>query len=210
MASLNFVDIIILVIFALSIVIGFGRGLVSEVISLVALVAAFAVAIYFTTPLADYFTNAASIKQVVSQSSDTMGASTAHPASYAALAISFILLFVATIVVGIIVKAILNLAISAGGVGVGNRILGGIFGFVRGFLINLVIIFIVQLSPLNDEHWWQQSKFVPQFQPAVQWLENVISPTLANLKTHLNPAAEKVTTPTDDETSSSSSGSKTR
>ncbi len=201
MESINFVDIIILLIFLISIIIGFGRGLISEVLSIIILIAAFAVAIYFTTPLANYFTNLEYVKHAVSQSS-----STPQPASYIAIAISFALLFIATIIVGAILKALLNLVVTGSVLGIGNRILGGIFGLVRGFLIIVFIIFLVQLSPLSNEQWWQQSKFVPQFQPAIAWLTNIVSPTLSNFKEKFAPAMEKVmTTPTSSPSASSPS-----
>jgi membrane protein required for colicin V production len=182
MANFNWVDYIIVAIFILSILAGFGRGLVKEVVSLITLIAAFVVAIMFANPLATAFTSSSSVQNAVSQASTAIGASAAQPVSYLALGLSFGLLFAGTIIAGAIISSILNLAFQTGILGIGNRILGGVFGFFRGYIINLVMIFLVQLSPLGSQSWWQQSQLVGAFQPQVAWLGDLVSPSLANLK----------------------------
>lgn len=182
MSNLNWVDYVFLIIFFFSIVSGMARGFVKEIASLITLIAAFVVAILFASPLASVFTNSASVQNAVSQASNAINLNTAQPVSYVAIAISFALLFAGTVIIGAILSSILNVAFQTGILGLGNRILGGVFGFVRGFIVNLVIIFVVQLTPIADESWWQQSQVVGQYQPAVQWLANIVSPGLASLK----------------------------
>lgn len=171
MGALNAVDISILAIIVISIIIGFGRGLVSEVLSLLTWIAAFAVSILFTGKLATYFT---------AMSASGSGAS--EPATYVVTGISFAVLFIGTLIVGSVVKMLLNLIFSGGLLGFGNRLLGGLFGMVRGYLFVLVVIFLVQLSPVAKESWWQASQYVPKFQPQIIWLADHVSPTLSNLK----------------------------
>ena len=192
MATMNFVDIIIIAIFLISIGIGLARGFVSEIISLATLIAAFIVAIMFSNTLASFFTGSSSGQGLVTQTSTVMGVSTAQPISYIAIAISFGLLFAGTILLGTLVKMLLNVAVQTGVLGIGNRLFGGVFGCVRGFLINLVLIFLVQLSPLSNESWWLQSQLVPAFQPAVVWLGNIVSPALSNLEAQLNSALQNL------------------
>jgi len=193
LGGLNIVDILILVIIFLSIMIGFARGLISEVLSLATLIAAFAIAITFTNSLATFFTSTATVQGVVSQTSNAIGTSTAQPISYATLGLSFALLFVATLIVGSIIKMLLNLVFQRGILGFGNRILGAGFGFVRGLLLCLVIIFLVQLSPLANESWWLQSRYVPYFQSEVVWLGSVVSPALENLKSTFGSVVQDAT-----------------
>lgn len=182
MSNLNWVDYVFLIIFFFSIVSGMARGFVKEIVSLITLIAAFVVAILFASPLASVFTSSASVQNAVSQASNAINVNTAQPVSYVAIAISFALLFAGTVIIGAILSSILNVAFQTGILGLGNRILGGVFGFVRGFIVNLVIIFVMQLTPIADESWWQQSQVVSQYQPAVQWLANIVSPGLASLK----------------------------
>lgn len=193
MSGLNIIDIIILIIFFSSMLIGFARGLISELVSLITLIAAFALAAMFASPLANAITGNASVQSMVSQSSNAIGMSTAQPVSYAALGISFGLIFAGVVIVGSIMKAILNIAFQTGILGLGNRIFGAAFGFCRGFIINLVIIFLVQLSPLVTQPVWQQSQLVREYQPAVQWLGNMVSPALANLKSKFSGTLQGVT-----------------
>ncbi len=192
MQDLNVVDLIILAIFFFSAVTGLIRGLVSEVISLGTLIAAFAIAILFAQPLANAFTSSAPVQSVVSQASGAIGVNTTKPISYVALGISFGVLFAGTVLVGAIVRLLLNTAFQTGMLGLGNRLLGGAFGIARGFVINLVIIFVAQLSPIASQPWWQQSKMVNSFQPAVVWLGGVVSPALSSLKTKFNQTIQQV------------------
>lgn len=182
MSQMNFVDIIILIVFFMSMTMGFVRGLISEVVSLVALIAAFVIAIMFSDSLAAYFTNTDSIRSVVAQTSSVIGTSTATPVSYVAVGVSFGLLFGATLLVGAIVKYIINIPFQFGMLGLGNRVFGGLFGLARGGIINLVLIFMVQISPLGTQPWWVNSQFVQAYQPAVGWLGGIVSPALANLR----------------------------
>jgi membrane protein required for colicin V production len=199
LASMNVVDITILIIFLLSILIGLGRGFVSELLSLIVIIAAFVVAIVFTNSLANYFTSAAVMHNVMSETATTAassGSATTQPASYMIYAVSFAILFAATVIVGGVIKILLNMLVSARVLGIGNRILGAIFGFIRGYLFVLVLIFLVQLSPASSSQKWQESKYVPFFQPQVVWLANIVSPTLNTLKSTF-----VVKTETEEETS---------
>jgi membrane protein required for colicin V production len=182
MGNYNVVDIFILIIFFSSALIGFSRGLVGEIVSLMTLIAAFIVAIMFANPLATAFTTSSSVQSAVSQTSSAIGVSTSTPVSYLALGLSFGLLFAGTVIVGAVLKSILNIAFNTGILGFGNRVLGAGFGLIRGYLINVVLIFLIQLSPLSNQNVWHQSTLVPEFQGSVTWLANIVSPALSNLK----------------------------
>lgn len=194
LGALNLVDILILAIFLISILIGFGRGLVSEVLSLATLIAAFVIAIMFSNTLATFFTSTAAAQSVVSSTTAATGVNTATPVSYVALGVSFGVLFGATVIVGSLIKMVLNLFFNTGILGFGNRILGALFGLIRGYLLNLVLIFLVQLSPVASQPWWQQSHYVPMFQPQVVQLGNLVSPALSNLKSTFGSAIQNANT----------------
>lgn len=182
MSQLNFVDILILIVFFISMIMGFARGLISEVISLATLIAAIFFAVMFSNQLATYFTSSQPVQEVVAQTSNVIGTSTAQPVSYMALGISFTLIFLVVLFIGSFIKYLLNIPFQFGLLGLGNRVFGGVFGLCRGFIINLVIIFLIQMSPLSTESWWVNSSFVRAYQPAVGWLGNAISPALSDLR----------------------------
>ena len=186
MLSFNWVDYVILAVFFLSILGGFYRGFVREFVSLVVIVIAFFVAAKFASPLAESFTRSMAVQHTVNQASSVIGANTAQPVSYAALGISFVVLFVGVVIIGAIINFLLNLIFSAGIVGFGNRLLGGIFGACRAFIIILVVMFLVQLSSFASEPAWRDSTLVQAFQPTLSWVSSRISPTLSKLKEKLN------------------------
>ena len=191
LANLNWVDYVLLTIFVLSILVGMKRGLIKELISIIALIAAFIIASMFAAHLASYFTSTSSVQNLVNQSTSFVGADTTQPISYFALGVSYAVLFFATIIVGAIISYILQLGVEVTALGFINRILGGGFGLIRGYLINLVIIFVVQLTSLGTEPWWAQSKLVVAYQPSVVWLGKTVSPVLSNIDQRVNILKEQ-------------------
>jgi membrane protein required for colicin V production len=192
MENLNIVDYILLAIFAFSILAGFGRGFVREMVSLLTVIAAFAVAIMFAHPLAASFTSSPGVQTAVTQATSAIGVDTAKPVSYVAIGISFGVLFAGTIIIGALIGFFLNIAFEYGMLGIGNRILGGIFGLARGFIFNVVIIFVIQLTPFVTATWWQQSQLVNAFQPAVAWVGKIVSPNLTNIRSRFEQTLENV------------------
>lgn len=192
MQNFNWVDYIFLAIFFFSMLAGFGRGFVREVVSITTLIAAFVVATMFSNALAVAFTSSPTVQSVVTQANSAIGVNTAQPVSYLALGISFGLLFAGTVIAGSIIGFFLNFAFQAGLLGMGNRLLGAAFGLARGFIFNLVIIFVVQLTPISSEAWWGQSSIVNQYQPAVVWLGTAVSPALADLKSKMGQTLQGV------------------
>jgi len=185
MAQFNWLDYIVLAVFFLSIFMGLIRGLVSEVVSIITLIAAFLIATMFADTLSIAIINYSAVQDFIAKTSTSFGGNTAEAISYIALGISFLLLFAGTILVGVIVKFFLNLAFTTGLLGIGNRLLGGMFGVARGFILNLVLLFLIQLTPLNNQDWWKQSYFVNIYQPAIQWLDARVTPAIAQLKDKL-------------------------
>jgi membrane protein required for colicin V production len=180
-SGFNFVDIAILAIFLISIIMGLGRGLLSEILSLLVLVAAFVVAILFTNSLTNYFTHTTTVQHMVNQA-NAAGTNASEPASLMLYAISFAILFLGTLIVGSIIKMLINLMLSIGVLGFGNRLLGGLFGIIRGYLFNLLLIFLIQLSPMSAQAWWKESTLVPYFLPQAAWLSSKVSPMLEDMK----------------------------
>ena len=194
MSNFNWVDYTILAIYLISILAGLGRGFIKEVVSLITWIAAFIIATMFSNALATWFTSTESVQNAVTQASNSMGVNAAQPVSYAAIGVSFALLFLGTLIIGAIIGFFLNLAVQVGVLGLGNRLLGGVFGLLRGFIITLVLIFLVQLTPATSQSWWQQSQLVAVYQPAVVWLGNFVSPSLANLKAKFGETIQNVGT----------------
>lgn len=173
--ALNWIDYGFITLFLLSIIAGFARGFVREIVSLIALVAAVYVAMTFSPQLAAHF------------------AGEGQTASNLMLVTCFLLLFVGVIVVGAFVGYLLNLMFQFSGLGFANRFLGGLFGFIRAAILSIVVVFVVQLTDSKDNQTWQESKFVVYFQPWADWLSKNFAPAIEGLKDKMNTSVQSVT-----------------
>ena|SRR3990167_5868603 len=182
MADMNWVDYLLLIIIGLSVLVGFKRGLVREMISLASIIVAFVVAGMFAETLAKTFMTYPSVQSLITRASDFLGIDTTQPVSYFALLMSYASLFVVTIIAGNIISQVLNLGFGAGVFGIGNHLLGGAFGLCRGAIIVLIVIYLMQLTPLGKQSWWMRSQIVIAYQPTVQLLASFVSPTLAKIE----------------------------
>lgn len=164
---MNWVDGIILVILGLSILIGLMRGLVAELLSLLIWVAAFVAAALFGPDVAALFANAISL-------------------SVARLSLGYAICFIGVLLIGALLRfAARRLIWSTGLTGI-DRLLGVVFGFVRGVLVVTLMVFLVGLTSMTRETWWQQSALLPQFQGTAAWLGQNIPSSVAD---HLHPEA---------------------
>lgn len=191
MAAYNWVDYIILAIFFISIMAGLMRGVVKEILALLTWVAALAVAVMFSSKIAAMFTGSSTAQSIYSSSS-TLSAGGQQPLSLITLSVVFVLLFVATFVIGSLITSIVSRAIESGGISFINRILGAAFGLLRGYLVVVLIIFVVGMTPFETQAWWTDAKLPPAFRPAVTWLANMVQPGLENLKSTVGQQIDSV------------------
>lgn len=190
-AHFNWVDYTIIAIFIISILSGLLRGGVKEIISLLTWIAAFFVGTLFSGPLAAYFSNSHTAQSALTSASSGSGMDVASSqASLFAVGASFCILFFGTILIGAVIGYIMNAAVESTGVSIVNRLAGGIFGLGRGYLINLVIIFLVQLTPMSEQSFWTESVLVRSYQPAVTWLGDRVQPGLESIKSRVGQSLE--------------------
>lgn len=164
---MNWLDGIILGILVLSVLIGLMRGLVAEVLSLVAWIAAFWVAAVFGPDVAGLFENSISLPM-------------------ARIALGYAICFFGVLLLGMLVRFAARRLIWSTGLSGIDRLLGVLFGFVRGVLVVTILVFLVGLTAVTREPWWQQSVLLPQFQGAAAWLGQNIP---AGVGDHLHPDA---------------------
>lgn len=190
MWELNWVDYIILLIFALSILSGFIKGFLREILSLAILIVALMVAILFSHSLAAYFISTEALQHMVEKASSSVGADAAQSMSYIALGISFGILFSITVIVGKIIGYFF-IAATDSGLGIFNRFLGGLFGIARGALVTLILVFLIQLTTFAQEDAWTQSRLIPYYQPAVQAIDAWIAPGAEQIKNKISEHLER-------------------
>ena len=133
-------DWILLGVLAASMLVGLWRGLVYEVLSLAGWVAAFFLAQWLAT-------------DVIVWLPFVQGA-----AASVQYAVGFVVVFVLSLFVSAFLSWLIKKVIESVGLRPVDRILGGVFGLVRGVVLLLALTVVLQLTGLSRNHWWQAAK----------------------------------------------------
>lgn len=153
--QLNWFDVVIVGIVALSVVISFFRGFLRESVSLVTWIAAILLGLKFAGPLGTEFSG--------------------HIANKTAQYLSaFLAIFILVFIVGTTINLIIKSLVSKVGMGVMDSILGLAFGFIRGLIAVAVILMIINNTPFQKEMWYKKSVLTAEFKPLVTWMESFI------------------------------------
>ena len=131
-------DWIFLVVLALSFLIGAWRGLVYEVLSLGTWIAAFYLAQWFAPVAAQWLP--------MSGATETI--------QYAA---GFVVVFILTMFAGSMLTWLISRLFRVAGLRPADRVLGAVFGALRGVVLVLVTAVLVGMTPMQHEAWWTQS-----------------------------------------------------
>lgn len=137
---LNWIDFTFIALIAVSAAMGFFRGLFKEVASCVILIVAYVAARFLTI---DYF-----------------GA--LFPKHYHAMGslLSYVVVFIVVLLLGYVLMRLLNALIEKSPLTFLNLFLGAIFGLLRGGVLVIAIIFLVNLTRFSQNPIWQQSYLV--------------------------------------------------
>lgn len=147
---MNWLDIAILSVIGLSALISLVRGFTKESLSLIIWICAFVVANHYYDKLAVHFT---SFNDAIVRN----GAAIAT-------------LFVATLIVGAIVNYVVGQLVQKTGLSGTDRVLGIVFGALRGVLIVAAVLFVMSAFTASQEtEWWKNSQLVPQFSWIIRW-----------------------------------------
>lgn len=167
---MNWTDCIILGVLALSVLIGLFRGLISEVLSLVIWIAAFWAAWAFGPVVSTHLEHAITMPTL-------------------RYSVGYGVCFVAVLIVGALLRFAARRLIWGAGLSGIDRLFGMVFGFVRGVLIVTLLVFLVGLTALTREPWWQQSVLLPQFQEAAAWMGQNVPPGVStSVREHFHPS----------------------
>jgi len=151
MSSIAYVDWIIIAVIAISAAVSVVRGFVKEAFSLTLWLAAFVVASWLREDVAPLFSSWIAL-----------------PSLRAAAA--WLAILIAVLVVGAIVNYLLGRLVTATGLSGTDRLLGLIFGTLRGALIVLAAtILLPQMLPVEEDLWWTESQIIPLFRQFEGW-----------------------------------------
>ena len=156
-AHLTALDWVIIVVLSISTLLSLWRGFVREALSLAGWVAAFLVANMFVDQMASLL--AGTIQNITGR----------FVAAYA-------ILFVGTLITTTFVVYLANHFVKATGLTVLDRLLGTVFGFARGIILILVVVFVLrQLVPPTELLWLDQSTLMPHLDMLGHWARNMFS-----------------------------------
>ncbi len=142
---MTWADWAIIAILAISCLVSVVRGFVKEAMSLLIWFAAAIIAVTFHDNLAVLL-------------SDTIATPSLRYLS------AWSLLFIAVLITGGILNYLLGKLVEATGLSGTDRLLGMVFGLLRGAIIILVLlIFAQQLLPVSEDLWWRDSALIPHF-----------------------------------------------
>jgi membrane protein required for colicin V production len=192
MTNLNWVDFIILALFLGSVGAGILRGFVKEIIAVLTWIVAIFIASKFATPVAAHFTSSSSVQSTLSSATTSIGFDAVQPVSLFAIGMSFVCIFIGILILGKIIGYFFSSAVQLTGMMFINGVLGGAFGFIRGFLLVTVIVFLVQLTAMAQESYWTESQLVPSFQSGVQWINTQVIPGFDALKNKAGEAWQQI------------------
>lgn len=160
---MQWIDIVLAGVLALSVVVGLFRGFVFEVLSLLGWFVAYFAASWFASELAPHLPVG------------TPGSSINHAAAFAAI-------FVGVLVLWAIASRVLRFLIHATPLSAIDRILGGVFGLLRGLVLLLVAVTVIGFTPLKKSPAWQASLGAQWLQVALDALRPVLPPQLLQLQ----------------------------
>lgn len=153
-------DFVVLGVVALSLSIGMWRGVVSEILALVAWVAAFLAARTWAEP-AGQLVAAGMTEPIWRQVS------------------GFIVVFVAVLILFALTRWLMSLLLKAVGLRPLDRMLGAFFGVARGLLVVWLGVLLSGFTSLPQEPWWRQATLAPPFETAVLAAKPWLPPDLA-------------------------------
>lgn len=157
---MNWADYCIIAALGLSVLMGLWRGFIGEAIALACWVLAFWVAWTFGAQLATQFT--------------------AITLPSARLVLGYAICFIGVLIAGALVGFLMRKLIAGSGLSGSDRMLGMVFGLVRGLAIITVTVLILKFTPLPQDPWWKESKLLPTFENAAKWLSTKLPPEVTH------------------------------
>ena len=164
--TFTWIDWIITAIIIVSALISLKRGFFKEVLSLVTWIAALFIAWSFGGSLSLYlndFIETPSLRLIAGS----------------------VLLFIATLLVGGLVNKIFATLVQATGLTGTDRLLGMVFGALRGCLLVILLVGLMSFAPLENDLAWKNSVLLPHFIMLADWSKqtvmNIIEPAMQEI-----------------------------
>jgi membrane protein required for colicin V production len=149
---MNSLDWMLLAPLLVSGLLGVWRGVVREVMSVLAWVTGVVLAGRFAADLA----------QLLPINGDVLP----H-------AVAWVLILLAVLIAAGLLARLLKQLLSVAGLGLADRLLGGVFGLVRGTMVLMLIVLLIGLTPFKKYPIWTSSQVVPLAQLLLEFVKPV-------------------------------------
>lgn len=137
------------------------RGLIKEALSVANWVVALLIAVTFSDQLASLL-----VGQIETHSLRQL--------------VAFGTLFVATLLVGALVNHLIGELVKITGLSSTDRILGMVFGLLRGFLVVMAILLLIPpIISIDQDKWWSDSLLIHRFLAFEDWARAMASSLVA-------------------------------
>jgi membrane protein required for colicin V production len=154
-------DYLVLAIIGISAVLGFMRGLIKEVLSLIAYIAAFVAALWWGPSVSLW-----------------LGPWVSNDLLRVVLAYGCIFILV-LLLVGL-VNVTLSALIDRTGLTPADSGMGVLFGLLRGLLFVLILVGLAGHTPLINEAWWKNSALAPLAVHTIQQIKPMLPPAFTS------------------------------
>ncbi len=158
------VDWAILATLGLSVVLGVARGVVREMFALAGWIIGVVLALQFASPIGN------------SLPLDL-------PAG-ARTALAGLVVIVGTLLAAALVAALLRAMLSVAKLSTEDRLLGGVFGVLRGVIVIGIAVLVAVAAGAPRQTWWQASALLPWAQASVRFASPLLPESLARYVPH--------------------------
>jgi membrane protein required for colicin V production len=155
------VDIVVLGIVVISALISLMRGFVREALSLLGWLVSFWLAVTFAGDLAESFLSGISVPSLRA-------------------AVAFTIIFVLVLVIMALINKLASQLVNKTGLTGTDRMMGMIFGLMRGVLVVSVLVFLAGFTAMPQDSWWQESIFMDVFHEFAVWLRHIVEPNITS------------------------------
>lgn len=169
---MNFADYLMLAVLLISLVLGFFRGFLREAVSLIAWLGGLWLAWHFAYRVEPF-----------------LGGLVANPPVSTWVARGIVLLTV--LILGWVLGGILSYFVHQSGVSLMlDRLLGMVFGLIRGAVLISIAIILAQLVQLDRTQWWMRSRCMPVAVELSSWIKSFAETAVSEIKERSKATAE--------------------
>ncbi len=150
---MNSIDYLILAVLLISLLLGFFRGFLGEAISLISWLGGLWLAWHFAYLIEPHLGG-----RIAEQPLNTWAART--------------IMLVAVLVTGWLIGGVVTYFAHQSGISLMlDRLLGMLFGFIRGMVLVAITVMLGRQVQLDDTGWWQDSRFMPLAVEVSGWVK---------------------------------------